>query len=152
MKGAYEVEQGEEAPFTKEFKDLVDAGDKELANRPVGVELFVFHRYPGVIILPGDGERGAGVRRGRALNETCGQVLIAYSTVLLGEDGVHEAGAREHWGAVRVDGYLERYKSARAKTSLGRGEDIGTLAEDVAKVVDDRWRPARTMKVKRNVA
>ena len=83
------------------------AGDGKLAQGADGIELLVVHRYPDVAILLGDGDHGAGVRRGRVLNKACGQALVEYSIRLLSEDRVDTVGAGEHGGAVRGDGNLE---------------------------------------------
>ena len=97
----HKVEQGKHAFFSQGIKDIVDAGDGELAQGADGVMLLVVHCYPGVAIILGNGDHGAGVRRGRVLNEACGQLFVKYSIGLLGEDRVDSVGAGKHRGAVR---------------------------------------------------
>lgn len=86
------------------------------------------------------------------LNKARDQVLVEYSIGLLGDDRVDTVGAGGHGGAVRGNGDLERYKGARAKIGFGRGKDVGKPVDDVVEVLDDRWKPAKTVRVERNVA
>ena len=81
-----------------------------MAQEADDIELLVVHRDPDVTSLIGDGDHGAGVRRGRVPNEACGQVLVKYSIGLPGKDRAEPVGAGEHRGAVRGDENLKRNK------------------------------------------
>lgn len=66
------------------------------------------------------------------LDETGGRVLIEYSIGLFGEDMINAERARKSGGAVPCVRNLERNMEKRAKVRLGRGENIGELAENVS--------------------
>ena len=63
-------------PFSRESRTSSTRRTKRKSWPRDGVEILDVYRNPDVALCRGDGDHGAGVRRGRVLTKACGHVLV----------------------------------------------------------------------------
>ena len=152
MERRNQVEQGKLPSFARRVQDLVHAGDGQLAKAADLIEFLVIDGGPNVSRFLWDDHPAARIRRGRALDHACREVLVQGGVNSFGYSRVDPVGPGSDRRATFRDRNLERHQGEETKVRLGLGENVSKIAENITKLFDGKWGPFQAVKVKFNRA